>query len=156
FLLSAAPVAVHRPAPCRLRRIGVAMPAVAHVARFAEPLPEASAFAADVLAGLKADPKRLPAKYFYDSAGSHLFERITTLPEYYPTRTELGILQAHAADIAALMPADGAVVEFGSGANTKASLLLRAAPHIKAYVPVDICGDMLREEAETLRHAFPQ
>jgi dimethylhistidine N-methyltransferase len=132
------------------------MPAVARVIRLAEPLQEASAFAADAIAGLRADPKRLPAKYFYDSAGSRLFDRITRLTEYYPTRTELGILREHAADIAALLPANGAVVEFGSGANTKASILLRAAPHVVAYVPVDICTDMLRQEADALRRAFPQ
>jgi L-histidine Nalpha-methyltransferase len=132
------------------------MPAVARVTRFAEPLQDTAGFAADVIAGLKAEPKRLPAKYFYDSAGSRLFDRITRLDEYYPTRTELGILRQHAADIATLLPANGAMVEFGSGANTKASILLRAAPHVATYVPVDICGDMLRQEADALRGAFPQ
>ncbi len=131
------------------------MSATARAVRLAEPVESTSGFAADAIAGLTADPKRLPAKYFYDSAGSRLFDRITRLPEYYPTRTELGILQAHAADIAKLLPAGGAMVEFGSGASTKASILLRAAPHLAAYVPVDISTDMLREEAETLRRAFP-
>ena len=75
-----------------------------------------TAFAADVIAGLKATPKRLPPKYFYDNAGSALFERITTLPEYYPTRCELEILNAHAQDIAALIPPGSALEssqEFG-------------------------------------------
>ena len=73
------------------------------------------AFADDVLAGLAAEPKRLPPKYFYDQIGSELFQRITLLPEYYPTRTETGILEAHAGAIAKLIPADAAVVEFGAG-----------------------------------------
>jgi dimethylhistidine N-methyltransferase len=132
------------------------MPATARVVHPTEPVESTSGFAADAIAGLTAARKHLPAKYFYDSAGSRLFDRITRLPEYYPTRTELGILQAHAADIAKLLPAGGAMVEFGSGASTKASLLLRAAPHLAAYVPVDICTDMLREEAQTLRRDFPE
>jgi L-histidine Nalpha-methyltransferase len=131
------------------------MPATARAARLPEASPQASVFAADVIAGLTAEPKTLPAKYFYDTAGSRLFDRITQLPEYYPTRTELGILRAHAADIAALLPAQGAMVEFGSGASTKASILLHAAPHVAAYVPVDICADMLRQEADALRREFP-
>src|SRR2546422_10464156 len=116
----------------------------------------ATAFAADVLEGLAATPKRLPAKYFYDGAGSRLFERITELPEYYPTRTELGILETHAADIARLLPAGGALIEFGSGSSTKASILLRAAQHLSAYVPVDIASEVLHQEADTLRRSFPK
>jgi dimethylhistidine N-methyltransferase len=131
------------------------MPATARAGRRAAIPRQTTTFAADVMAGLTAEPKTLPAKYFYDSAGSRLFDRITRLPEYYPTRTELAILHAHAADIAALLPTGGAMVEFGSGASTKAAILLRAAPRLVAYVPVDISGDMLREEAETLRRAFP-
>src|SRR6185312_17007578 len=97
---------------------------------------DSTAFAADVVAGLTAMPKRLPPKYFYDSAGSELFERITTLPEYYPTRCELEILQTHATDIAALFPPRAALVEFGSGASTKTRIVLRAAKTLAAYVPV--------------------
>jgi len=131
------------------------MPALARVARISEPHPSSAAFAVDVLAGLKAEPKTLPAKYFYDSAGSRLFERITQLPEYYPTRTELGILNEHAVEIAQLLPAQAALIEFGSGSNTKASILLAAAPHIAAYVPVDISSEVLHQEAEDLRRNFP-
>jgi L-histidine N-alpha-methyltransferase len=112
-------------------------------------------FAADVIEGLMASPKRLPPKYFYDETGSRLFERITLLPEYYPTRVELGLLRQHASDIAQLLPAHGALVEFGSGSSKKARLLLRAAPHLAAYVPVDISAEFLREEAEGLRRDFP-
>src|SRR5450830_568698 len=117
---------------------------------------EASAFETDVVDGLSATPKRVPAKYFYDGAGSQLFEQITKLPEYYPTRCEMSILHDHAADIAKLIPAGAALVEFGSGSNKKARILLRAAPPLAAYIPVDICGEMLEQEAAELRPDFPQ
>ncbi len=81
-------------------------------------------FAQDVIAGLSHQPKRLSPKYFYDEAGSKLFERITMLPEYYPTRTELGILRDRACEIAAI-PSGAALVEFGAGATTKVRLLLK-------------------------------
>jgi dimethylhistidine N-methyltransferase len=132
------------------------MPALARVAPLLEPSKTAAAFAADVLAGLQAQRKALPAKYFYDSTGSRLFERISELPEYYPTRTELGILREHAADIAARLPDNAALVEFGSGASTKASILLSAAPQIAAYVPVDISSEVLHQEADVLRRSFPR
>jgi dimethylhistidine N-methyltransferase len=115
-----------------------------------------SAFKADVLEGLRATPKQVPAKYFYDAAGSHLFERITELPEYYPTRCEMKTLREHAADIAKLIPQSAALVEFGSGSSKKARILLRAAPKLAAYVPVDICGEMIEQEAIELRADFPQ
>jgi dimethylhistidine N-methyltransferase len=113
-----------------------------------------TAFAADVIAGLKASPKRLPPKYFYDNAGSALFERITTLPEYYPTRCELEILNAHAQDIADLIPPNSALVEFGSGSSTKTRIVLRTAK-LAAYVPVDISAEFLREQVDSLRREYP-
>jgi dimethylhistidine N-methyltransferase len=116
---------------------------------------QASQFALDVLEGLRARRKRLPAKYFYDEAGSRLFQRITTLPEYYLTRTELRILEEHAADIACLLPQDCALIEFGSGSGQKARLLLRAASHIAAYLPIDISSAFMRREAERVRRGFP-
>jgi dimethylhistidine N-methyltransferase len=116
---------------------------------------ETSAFEADVLAGLSASPKRLPPKYFYDATGSQLFERITELPEYYPTRSEIGILRKHARDIAKLIPQGAALVEFGSGSSRKARILLRALRPLAAYVPVDICGEMIEQEAAELRPDFP-
>ena len=115
-----------------------------------------SDFAADVLRGLGGTPKRVPAKYFYDDAGSLLFERITDLPEYYPTRCEMGILREQAAAIAKLIPQGAALVEFGAGANKKARILLRAAPQLSVYVPVDICGEMIEREAIELRLDFPR
>jgi dimethylhistidine N-methyltransferase len=128
------------------------------VARSHRPVPrreDLSPFATDVLEGLGATPKRIPAKYFYDARGSQLFERITELPEYYPTRCEMEILRDKAGEIAALIPAGAAVVEFGSGSNKKARLLLAAAPQLAAYVPVDISGEMLEAEAAELRADFP-
>ncbi|ABE62458.1 conserved hypothetical protein [Nitrobacter hamburgensis X14] len=112
------------------------------------------AFASDAIAGLTRQPKQLSPKYFYDAAGSELFEQITRLPEYYPTRAELGILRAHAAEIAAILPQHAALVEFGAGAATKARLLLGAS-EFAAYVPVDISGDFLNAQARGLRKDFP-
>jgi len=117
---------------------------------------DTTTFKADVLEGLRSTPKLVPAKYFYDAAGSHLFERITELPEYYPTRCEMKTLREHAADIAKLIPQSAALVEFGSGSSKKARILLRAAPKLAAYVPVDICGEMIEQEAIELRADFPQ
>jgi dimethylhistidine N-methyltransferase len=115
-----------------------------------------SGFARDVIAGLTARPKRLPPKYFYDEAGSRLFEEITALPEYYPTRCELAILRAHATDMAALLPPKSALIEFGSGSSKKVRLVLDAAPAIEAYVPVDISAEWLSEEAARLRRDYPR
>ena len=84
------------------------------------------AFRDDVLAGLAARPRAIPARWFYDAAGSALFEEITGLPEYYPTRTETALLRHHGADIAALVGKGRAVIEFGSGSSTKTPLLLNA------------------------------
>jgi len=113
-------------------------------------------FAAEVIAGLAAKPKRLLPKYFYDAVGSALFERITQLPEYYPTRCELALLRAHAPAIASLFPPNCALVEFGSGGSKKARLLLGAAATIEAYVPVDISGDFLQQDCAQLRREFPR
>jgi dimethylhistidine N-methyltransferase len=99
-------------------------------------------------------PKRLAPKYFYDAAGSELFEQITLLPEYYPTRTELAILRERAEEIAKIVPQDAALVEFGAGAATKVRLLLDRCK-FGAYVPVDISGDFLNAQARALSHDFP-
>jgi len=113
-----------------------------------------SAFARDAIDDLSQHPKRLSPKYFYDAAGSELFEAITKLPEYYPTRTELGILRDRSREIAALIPKGAALVEFGAGATTKVRLLLERSA-FGAYVPVDISGDFIRAQAEALRKDFP-
>jgi len=116
---------------------------------------ELSPFGADVLEGLRATPKRIPAKYFYDEAGSALFEQITEQPEYYPTRCEMQALRDHAAEIAQLIPEGAALIEFGSGSNKKARILLDAVRPLACYVPVDISGEMLAGEAAELRADYP-
>ncbi len=120
------------------------------------PVEADSPFLHDVIAGLTARPKRLPPKYFYDEAGARLFEEITALPEYYPTRCELAILRQRAADIARLFPEGSALIEFGSGSSRKVRIVLEAAPTIAAYVPVDISSQMLVQEAEELRRDHPR
>ncbi|PZN97153.1 MAG: L-histidine N(alpha)-methyltransferase [Alphaproteobacteria bacterium] len=115
---------------------------------------DARDFADAALAGLAQPQKVIPARFFYDRAGSELFEAITELPEYYPTRTEIGILESHAADIAATVGPGRAVIEFGSGSSMKTPLLLRAiAP--AAYVPVDISAEFLQASAAALAADFP-
>lgn len=112
------------------------------------------AFRADVHAGLSQQQKAIPARWFYDATGSALFEDITALPEYYPTRSETDLLTRHAADMAAAIGSGRAVVELGSGSSTKTPLLLGAiAP--AAYVPVDISGDFLRDSSAALALRFP-
>ncbi|MGB8401332.1 L-histidine N(alpha)-methyltransferase [Bradyrhizobium sp.] len=115
---------------------------------------QTSAFAGDVIDDLSQHPKRLSPKYFYDAAGSELFEQITLLPEYYPTRTELGILRDRGGEIADITPKGAALVEFGAGATTKVRLLLERC-EFAAYVPVDISGDFLNAQADALRKDFP-
>jgi dimethylhistidine N-methyltransferase len=115
----------------------------------------ASAFAIDAVEGLTATPKRIPAKYFYDAAGSQLFQQITELPEYYPTRTELQILATRRHQLGALLPSGAALVEFGSGSTEKARIVLQAAA-FAVYVPVDISEDFLAEEVGRLKRDLPQ
>lgn len=115
---------------------------------------QTSAFARDAIDDLSQRPKRLSPKYFYDVTGSELFEAITRLPEYYPTRTELSILSDRGGDIAAIIPKGAALVEFGAGATTKVRRLLEHCA-IGAYVPVDISGDFLKTQADGLCKDFP-
>jgi dimethylhistidine N-methyltransferase len=116
---------------------------------------DSSEFGRALLAGLAKSPKSLPCKYFYDEAGSILFDRICELPEYYPTRTELGLLEDHAADFAALIGADAELVEFGAGAGRKVRLLLDALEQPRAYLPIDISGDYLQGVANRLAADYP-
>ena len=102
-------------------------------------------FADALIAGLSARQKSIPCRFFYDAAGSALFEAITELPEYYPTRTETAILRDHAADMAALAAPGAVLIEFGSGSSTKTELLLAGMPGLYAYMPIDISGTALRE-----------
>lgn len=112
------------------------------------------AFRADVLNGLAARPRAIPARWFYDRRGSELFEAITRLPEYYPTRTETALLEAQARSIAEAVGPGRAVIEFGSGSSAKTPILLRAID-ASAYVPIDISGEFLRHSARALSQAFP-
>ena len=131
--------------------------AMQSAARAAAPVVEAAnSFAADVLDGLTAKPKRLLPKYFYDAAGSALFDRIVGLPEYYPTRCELGILRDNAPAIASLFPPGSTLIEFGAGSSRKARILLAASASVEAYVPVDISGDPLQHDTAQLRRDFPR
>ena len=113
------------------------------------------AFRADVLDGFARRPRAIPARWFYDRRGSELFEAITDLPEYYPTRTERSILETACPEVAEIAGAGRAVVEFGSGSSTKTPILLKAvSPSV--YVPIDISGDFLRESSRVLAAQFPE
>ncbi len=112
-------------------------------------------FAEAVLAGLSRNQKSIPCRFFYDARGSELFEQITALPEYYPTRVETELLRTNAAEIAWLAGADRVVVEFGSGSSRKTSLLLEALRRVRAYVPIDIAGECLEEAASWLQQRHP-
>ena len=110
---------------------------------------------ADVLAGLTAPTKTLPCKYLYDDRGSRLFDQICDLPEYYPTRTELGILRRHAGDMAAALGDGCLVIEYGSGSGLKTPLLLERLRRPAGYVPVEISRDHLLASAAELARRFP-
>ena len=112
-------------------------------------------FALDVLAGLTRQPKTLPCRYFYDARGSELFEQITELPEYYPTKAEIALLEAHAREMAALAGPRCCLIEFGSGSSRKTDILLRALPDLAAYIPIDISEAALAGAAQRLAQAFP-
>ncbi|HEY3669392.1 MAG TPA: L-histidine N(alpha)-methyltransferase [Acidimicrobiia bacterium] len=121
-----------------------------------EPDDTARALAADVRAGLGATPKTLPPKWFYDDRGSELFDEITRLPEYYPTRTERSILVEHARDVAELTKAD-TLVELGSGTSEKTRLLLdalRDAGTLERFVPFDVSEQTLRDAAARVAHEY--
>ncbi len=114
--------------------------------------------AADVRAGLLAEPKELAPKYFYDERGSQLFERITELDEYYPTRAERSILAGRAAEIVAAAGSPRTLVELGSGSASKTRHLLSAmrdAGCLRTYVPVDISEEITHETAESLVEEYP-
>jgi len=109
---------------------------------------------ADVHQGLALAQKRLSPKYFYDAHGSHLFDAICELPEYYPTRTEIDILRRHGAEMAERLGCDALLVELGSGSSLKIRVLLEAL-RPAVYMPVDISKDHLLQSAEALAATFP-
>jgi dimethylhistidine N-methyltransferase len=112
-------------------------------------------FAASVLEGLSRARKSLSCRFFYDERGSALFEAITGLPEYYPTMTEIAILDAQAAEIAEGVPDGSVLVEFGSGSSRKTEILLAGLPQLRAYVPVDVSETSLAGARQRLSVRFP-
>ncbi len=110
----------------------------------------------DVLEGLRSSPKRLPCKYFYDEAGSKIFDAVCNVDEYYLTRTELGIMADHAPDMADLLGEQCVLIEYGSGSSIKTRLLLDHLVNPVGYVPVDISGKHLRESARQLANLYPK
>ncbi len=116
---------------------------------------QAAAFRHDLVEGLSQDQKAVPPKWFYDSEGSRLFEVITTLPEYYPTRQEMALLRERAAALTADFGPDAVLVEFGSGASEKTRILLDAAPDLGAYVPLDISEAALGDAVKRLQADYP-
>lgn len=116
-----------------------------------------SSSTASIWAGLSASPKRVDAKWLYDEHGSELFDRITRLPEYYPTEAERSILRDHAADISDLAQVD-TLFELGSGSSDKTRLLLTALmarSSFTTFVPIDVSAEYLDTSAERLRSEFP-
>ena len=110
----------------------------------------------DVVAGLSSSPKTLSSKYFYDEAGSRLFDEITGLNEYYLTRTETAIMERHVAAMTAALGPDVLLVEFGSGSSVKTRILLDHMERPAGYVPIDISGEYLNTVAATLRRQHPE
>lgn len=113
-------------------------------------------FRADVLRGLAQPQKTLPCRWLYDDRGSELFEEITRLPEYYPTRTETAILREHAGDMAEFCGPDAVLFEYGAGAGIKTEILVSALRSPRLYVPIDIAGDFLELTVARFRERFPQ
>jgi dimethylhistidine N-methyltransferase len=118
--------------------------------------PAQQVFATAVIEGLSKPRKTLPCQFLYDARGSALFEEITVLPEYYPTRTEVGILREHAPEITSSIPDDAVLVEFGSGSSTKTELLLQYLAPTVAYVPIDVSSSALMAAKKRLVGRFPK
>ncbi len=116
--------------------------------------PVTESFRDDVMRGLSLPQKSIPAKYFYDEHGSQLFEAICELPEYYPTRTELGIMQRYAPEMAQLMGPRSLLIEYGSGSSKKTRMLIEAAAPA-AYMPIDISRVLLEATARELAEHYP-
>ncbi len=112
-------------------------------------------FAQAVLTGLSRSPRGIPCRFFYDAEGSALFEEITQLAEYYPTRTETALLASHGAEIAEHVGGGVVLVEFGSGSARKTSLLLDALDEVRAYIPIDVSEASLAEATERLKARHP-
>ncbi len=112
-------------------------------------------FRSDILQGFRLEQKRIPSKYFYDARGAELFEEICTLEEYYPTRTEIGILEKHIAEMASSIGPHTRIIEFGSGEGVKTKLLLDGLDRPSVYIPIDISQEQLEVTSSVLRQAHP-
>lgn len=123
--------------------------------RSSEHLAGGNDFRASVLEGLSRPHKSLSSRFLYDAKGSELFEEITRLPEYYPTRTETAILEAHAAEIVDGVLDGSVLVEFGSGSSCKTEILLGRLPRLSAYVAIDVSQSALRAAKQRLAWHFP-
>jgi dimethylhistidine N-methyltransferase len=119
------------------------------------PSPAGIGLQEEILQGLRGVPRSLPCKLFYDEAGSRLFDRICELPDYYPTRTEIGILHDHAGEMAATMGSGCVVIELGSGSSIKTRLLLDRLRSTVAYIPVDISGEHLTATTARMQQTYP-
>ncbi len=117
--------------------------------------PQQKTFLGEVLQGLQDARKELPSKYFYDDIGSQLFEQICELDEYYPTRTELAIMQERVGEIATLLGPNCLLIEYGSGSSTKTRLLLDALHDPAGYVPIDIAKEQLLRTVAALAETYP-
>jgi dimethylhistidine N-methyltransferase len=126
-----------------------ALPAIA-------PPSEERSFAEDVIVGLSSKPKYLPCKYLYDARGSQLFDRITELDEYYPTRTEIALMREHAGAMAEAIGPGALIVELGSGSSVKTRLLLDQLDRPAGYIPVDISAGHLQAAASSIAADYPE
>jgi len=122
---------------------------------FYDQSPRQESFADALVLGLSATPKSIPSRFLYDAKGSALFDRISELPEYYPTRTEMKLLADHAGDIARLIGPEATLIELGSGSSVKVRLLLDAMTAPAAYLPIDVSGEHLLAAAEALADDYP-
>jgi len=114
-----------------------------------------SIFFRDVIAGLSGSPRTLPCKFFYDETGAQLFQKICDLPEYYITRTELGILRLHAAEMADALGENIELIGLGTGAGTKTKILLEELRHPSVYLPIDISSEQLQKSTAKFQKVFP-
>ncbi len=115
-----------------------------------------SDFLRETIAGLSSNPRTLPCKFFYDERGAELFQKICELPEYYITRTELGILRLHGADMASILGAQIELVGLGTGAGTKTRILLEELAEPAVYVPIDISKEQLQQSTARFHEIFPR
>jgi dimethylhistidine N-methyltransferase len=131
------------------------MTATKKLASFIDLAPVSNDFLSEVQAGLVSSPKTLPCKYFYDEQGSDLFQQICALPEYYPTRTEIGLLNDCAAEIASHVGANCRLIEYGTGSSEKMRIVLNALDQPEDFIAVDISGEHLRHVTESLAQDLP-